>query len=110
MVKDLTDPTLGSALANNKLVKYHVLASAIPALSYAAGSNPIGGKLMEGRNFNMPSLFQTPGSQWPSEGHEDDEAVNQWLHSDFYGVSLSHVYLMYEKMIKLGKLDDENEN
>lgn len=109
MVENLTDPSLGSVVAKQKLVKYHVLASGIPALSYAAGSNPIGGEDMKNRRFNMPDLFQTPGGQWPAEGHSGLSKKN-WLHSDFYGVALSHVYLMYEKMIEIGKLDDENKD
>lgn len=59
-------------------------------------------------NFNMPGLFRTDAAQWPTEGHEDAEDSGQWLHSDFYGVALSHVYKMYEKMIELGELDDES--
>jgi hypothetical protein len=110
LVGDLADPDLGSALAGQRLLKYQVLASGIPALSYAAGSNSIWGEDMKDQRFNMQERFMTDSEQWPTEGHEDDEAVNQWLHSDFYGVALSHVYLMYEKMIELGGLDDENEN
>ncbi len=104
---DLTDPTLGSAKAGEDLVRYHVLAAGIPALSFAAAVHPIGGAK---GNFDMSEDFRTDDNQWPSEGHEGDKSSNQWIHSDFYGVALSHVYKMYEKMIELGALDDENEN
>ncbi|MFK5923034.1 MAG: hypothetical protein QM496_12715 [Verrucomicrobiota bacterium] len=110
LVEGLTDPSSGSALANKKLVKYHVLASGIPALSFAAGSNPIGGGNMKNRRFNMQTTFMTNADQWPTEGHEDNKSSGKWLHSDFYGVALSHIYKMYEKMVKLGSLDDEKEN
>ncbi len=109
LVEDLTDPVLGNGLADKKLVEYHVLASGIPALSFAAGSNPIGGESMKGRRFNMQTTFMTDAGQWPTEGHSGLSS-GDWLHSDFYGVALSHVYKMYEKMVKIGSLDDENEN
>lgn len=51
----------------------------------------------------------TDFNQWPTEGHSGLSS-GDWLHSDFYGVALSHVYKMYEKMIKIGGLDDEKEN
>ncbi len=107
--EDLTGSTLGSAKAGEKLVRYHVLAGGIPALSFAAAANPIGGDSMEGRDFNMSADFRTDENQWPTEGH-DGKSNKKWIHSDFYGVALSHVYKMYEKMIELGTLDDESEN
>ncbi len=97
----LTDPVQGPGLAAQKLVKYHVLAGGIPALSYAAAANPVSGL----QGFDMQSEFKT-GTYWPTEGHEDPESAGKWIHSDFKNVALSFVHKMYTKMIELGGLDE----
>lgn len=97
----LTDPQQGPALAAQPLVRYHVLAGGIPALSYAAAANPVVG--MPG--FDMPGMLRDPGAGWPAEAHED-ELAGKWLHSDFHGVALPYVHSMYAKMIELGDLNE----
>jgi hypothetical protein len=99
---DLVDPVQGPGLAAQKLVKYHVLAGGIPALSYAAAANPVSGL----PGFDMQSEFKT-GAYWAvDEDHESPESAGKWLHSDFKNVPLSFVHKMYTKMIELGGLDE----
>jgi len=95
----------GPVLAANPLLKHHVLAGGIPALSCAAAANPIPGQEWQDRNFNMQTDFMID-EQWTVEGHEGNDG-GKWLHSDFRNVALSYVYKMYEKMIELGGLDEE---
>jgi|TARA_B110000305_G_C19256138_1_gene547186 hypothetical protein len=99
---DLTDEDLGSELAKQDLIRFNVLASGIPALSFAAAANPVDGVR---DNFNMQELFRTD-NEWPQEAHEGRKAGN-WVHSDFYNVALSYVYQMYDQMIETADLDAE---
>ncbi len=101
--KDLFDPAIGSGLAERKFIKYQTLAGGIPALSFAAAANKVEG--VRG-NFNMQKSFRTDKNQWPREGHEDNKSKGDWIHSDFYGVALPHIYQLYDKMINLGGLNE----
>ena len=90
----------GSAKAAESKVQYDLLASGLPALSYAMAVNPMP-EMAE--NINMETLM-TDASQWPAENHAGLSA-GHWLHSDVREVALCHLYKMYEKMITLGNLD-----
>ena len=98
----LYDPSRGSAEAMRKEVQYDLLATAIPAMSYAAAANPLN-KLtpVQGadRNFDMMDLKNNDA--WPAERE------TQWWHSDFRDVAMSYTWKMYEKMIIEGNLDEE---
>ena len=90
----------GNAKAAETKVQYDLLASGLPALSYAMAVNPMP-EMAE--NINMETLM-TDSSQWPTENHSGLSA-GRWLHSDMREVALCHLYKMYEKMITLGNLD-----
>lgn len=90
----------GNAKAAETKVQYDLLASGLPALSYAMAVNPMP-EMAE--NINMETLM-TDASQWPTENHSGLSA-GRWLHSDMREVALCHLYKMYEKMITLGNLD-----
>ena len=99
---DLYDAAKGSAEADKKQVQYELLATAIPALSYAAAANPLE-KLDEeddskDRNFNMMNL---KNGDWPAE------RGGEWYHSDFRDVAMSYTWPMFQEMIKQGELDEE---
>lgn len=96
---NLYDAAKGSAEGNSKEVQYRLLATAIPAKSFAVAANPINILRTKDRNFNMMTLKNEHG-EWPR-----GEAA--WLHSDFRDVALCYVHKMYDKMINLEQLDDQ---
>ncbi|MGE9289944.1 MAG: hypothetical protein ACQKBT_03070, partial [Puniceicoccales bacterium] len=84
-----------SNIAAGDDTQWHLLAEAIPAMSFAAAANEVEGML---GNYNM--MDNALG--WPSA-----RGNNNWLHSDFKNVSLNYVRSMYEEMINVGGLDNE---
>jgi hypothetical protein len=100
---DLYDPEKGSSVAGQPNVLYHLLATSIPATSYAAATNamnPLGAQ----RNFEMPIRFKSPEAEtdWPVKFKK---RPNAWLHSDFKDVALPFLYPLYQRMIHLAQLD-----
>ena len=89
-----------STLAGVDDSQWHFLAEAIPALSFAAGTNSVVG--MQG-NFNM----QTLQNGWPDSRVKDSQLGMNWLHSDFKKVSLNYVRELYDQLIDIGGLDHE---
>lgn len=83
--------------AGQNEVQWHLLAEAIPAMSYAAAANAVEGMQ---ENFNMEDQGR---SGWPaSRGGNND-----WIHSDFKNISLNSVTPMYQRMIDIGGLDND---
>jgi hypothetical protein len=95
----LHSAALGNAKASEPKVQYDLLASGLPAISYAMAPNSLNG--MAG-NINMESKMTDP-AQWPSENHSG-ASTGRWLHSDMREVALCFLYQMYEEMINLGNL------
>jgi hypothetical protein len=95
----LFDANTGSTKAAESKVQYDLLASGLPAMSYAMASNSLNG--MAG-NIDMQAMKTDP-TQWPLENHKG-ESKNKWLHSDMREVALCFLYRMYEEMINLGDL------
>jgi len=95
----LHSAALGNAKASEPKVQYDLLASGLPAMSYAMAPNSLNG--MAG-NINMESKMTDP-AQWPSENHSG-ASTGRWLHSDMREVALCFLYQMYEEMINLGNL------
>ena len=94
----LYDLEEGSEEAAKEEVQFDLLSSAIPALSFAAGANPLevlNPDQGENRNFNMMEL---KNGGWP-------RGSGDWVHSDFRDVAFSYVLPMYEEMIFEGGLD-----
>ena len=79
--------------------QWHLLAEAIPAQSFAAGTNSVVG--MQG-NFNM----QAKQNGWP-QSRTRGPMINRWLHSDLKKVSLNYVRELYDQIIDIGGLDNE---
>jgi len=108
---DLTDAdsAVAHAKASEKKVEYDLLARAIPALSYAAAIDPIGGGFIT--DWDMETKGRAPGlnGEWPVEGHTKDigQDLGRWLHSDFRANALHFVYPMYEEMIIQGGMNDD---
>ncbi len=99
------DPEASAKAAN---LKNHakILAEAIPARSYAVGSNPVSqfGDPVEDFNFDMQDsdFFRgTEDGEWPDR---DGIFENQWLHGDYMAPALCYVYRLYEDVIEKGDL------
>ena len=100
-----------NAMARNETTWY-LLASGIPARSFAVGANSIR-KLNEdeggvGRNYDMQGLRDIglmDGEQpdWPAE--RDDLLRNKydfdWFHSDLRDVALPYVYDVFDKFVHI---------
>ena len=87
-------------------VQAELLASAIPAMSYAAGANNTNGTV----GFDMESDFKVNGWPLPGElgrGGLEEEYQGDWLHSDFWVVAPVYVQSVYLKWVELAKLDKE---
>ena len=89
-----------SNLAGEDDVQWHLLAEAIPAMSFAAAANSV-----LGMRDNISMMGET--NSWPQVRLNDQDLGNRWLHSDFKNISLNYVHPMYERMINIGGLKDE---
>ena len=84
----------GSKEAKNNQTKY--LAEMVPALSFAAGANPVEKftqKMGEVANFEMPVKFQNKENGWPRKQPD-------WLHSDMFNVAYPYIYKLYDEIVK----------
>ena len=79
------------------------LAEMIPALSYAAGANPVNALdvYIGGRNINMQGPIDSGGLQngWPSE-RMGSWSGNRWLHGDYVHVAYVYVYKLFDRISK----------
>ncbi|MGC6454937.1 MAG: hypothetical protein ACON46_00240, partial [Coraliomargaritaceae bacterium] len=89
-----------STLAGVDDTQWHLLAEAIPAQSFAAGTNSVVG--MQG---NIDLMQQQNG--WPENRLNNQDLGNRWLHSDFKKLSLNYVRKLYDQLIETGGLDNE---
>ena len=96
---NLTQAEDGAAsdLAAQPKVRYDLLARAIPAMSYAVAANRL--PSLEDRNYDMPTLGRVK-ELWPLDGHEGENQLGRWLHSDLKNVALPYVHLLYAEMIR----------
>ena len=101
---DLYDSDKGSAIAGETINRYKLLATGIPATSYAIAANS-SRAINPSRNFNMSAEMKSPtgSSSWPADSSQENP--EDWLHSDFKDVALHFVHPMYRKMIGLAELD-----
>lgn len=98
-------PTRPSPLLDSPHLRYELLATAIPALSFAAGAAeiPRGAGTLRVRNFNLETEGRG-GGRWPAEGHAAKNTPGRWLHSDFKNVALPFVHPLFSKMVAEGAL------
>ena len=83
----------GSAYASPEQNRNRFLAEMIPALSTAAGSNPIAG--MNGTDMNAKK------NGWPAERASDPS----WFHSDIRAVAYLFTWRVFKEFVSLGGLD-----
>lgn len=86
---------------------WDLLASGIPAMSFAAEANPIdvidntsiGGV---NRNYDMEAL-RGDNQSWPVSRKEGFYG-SRWLHNDIKNMSSQYVYKIYDAMLEIGGL------
>jgi len=107
---DLYDPTQGAAVAADPDKREKLLATGLPATSYAIAVNPLD-KLTPpigmNRNFNMPLELKAPDGviHWPKAINARNK--EDWMHSDFKNMALQFVHPMYKRMIEITKLNKD---
>jgi hypothetical protein len=99
-------PPRPSPLLDSPNVRYELLATAIPALSFAAGSGEIPRSAYTSRirNLDLEKEGRVAGGRWPTEGHTAKNTPGRWLHSDFKNAALPFVHPLFVKMIGEGSL------
>lgn len=95
-----------SPLLDSPHVRYELLATAIPALSFAAGAAEVPRSAYSSRirNFDLEKEGREAGGRWPTEGHAAKNTPGRWLHSDFKNAALPFVHPLFAKMISEGSL------
>ena len=94
-------PAPVSPLLDPARIRYDLLARAIPAMTYAAGSNPMpsSGSGRSFANFDLEAQGRRKEVRWPVEGHARPRARGRWLHSDFKNVALPFVFPLYAEIV-----------
>lgn len=96
----------GSLFASTN--RNRLLAQMIPALSFAAGANPVPTLDMplENHNINMQGQFAEGGFQnnWPSERY-DPVRGNCVLHGDYHVVAYTYLYKVFDRIKVIGSLN-----
>ncbi len=100
-------PPTPSPLLDAEHIRYDLLARGIPAMTFAAGAEPIPGlPNIAGApaNINLEETGRISARRWPTEGHQADKAARRWLHSDFKNVALPFVHPLFTLMITRAQL------
>ena len=99
------DPLTGHTAAKDRLTRAEVLAAAIPALSFAAGRQPIPAfyENEDRRNCDLMNL-KNQQNYWPIQRTSDDFAKDRWLHGDAVDVALCYNNLLFKKWIDIAAL------
>jgi len=106
---DIVDPVQGKFTAstptgNGIVANPELLAEAIPAYSFAAGSNwmsVFSPPNAEDRNISMMS-FRTDENEWPLDGITN--GTRNWLHSDIRDVGYLHNFKLFDKFVEISEL------
>ena len=69
-------------------IRSRILADGIPAMSFAAGANPLGNNAVSG-NIDYATCKSTP---WPRD-------EGQWYHSDIKNLAFRFVHRFFEKLV-----------
>lgn len=94
-------------LSRQKDVQWNLLATSIPAMSFAAAANAVESFNDYGvRNLNMEEMRDREGLSWPDSRSRSGWST-RWLHSDFRDVAMPYVYPVFDEMLKIGGLKNE---
>jgi hypothetical protein len=102
LYEDLGNGSIGASNDQKYMTRAKILAEAIPALSFAAGSNEIQDMdILAGEDRNIDMYFELrTGTTWPGERPDDD-----WLHGDFKDIAYPYVYNLYDRFVEIGNLN-----
>ena len=102
----LYEPAFGSQVAEDATDRELLLATGIPATSFAIAVNALDKLDPEERNFNMQLEMKSEEAKtaWPIKFplNPDD-----WLHSDFKDIAIQFVNPLYQEMIDIAELDKD---
>ncbi|HHJ18895.1 MAG TPA: alpha/beta fold hydrolase, partial [Gammaproteobacteria bacterium] len=98
------DAATASTRAGENETQWDLLASGIPAMSFAAAANPI--SALDARpigglntNFNMEAL-RGDAQAWPAS--RTSSWGKRWLHSDIKNIALPYVHHTFDTMLEIG--------
>jgi hypothetical protein len=91
------DTITGSDIAAVVANRNHLLAEAIPSLTWCMGSRAV--TRFEDRNFNLPTLVNQ--TNWPRG--KPDGVTPEWRHSDMREVAYLYQYGVFDKIVELSK-------
>ncbi|MBA4136601.1 MAG: hypothetical protein C0518_04715 [Opitutus sp.] len=100
-IHDLYDATSGSALAGAKTSANHaqLLAEAIPAQSWAAGSHQLNTSTLPlSKQYDMPDEYAGPG--WP---RSSINGVREWRHSDMREVAYLYQSRFWDALVSVSQ-------
>ena len=90
----------GSDLANDPALRSLLLSTAIPATSFAVGSNAL--VRLEEREIGANMDLQANVNGWPSE--DDYPSHRTWFHSDLKDVAYLYVQEAFNAIVRSGNL------
>ena len=94
MPPEMLRPAIPSSTRNQ------IIASAIPALSGAAGRTKIPG-LTSAMNIDMNIDFKPNGGVW---GRVHEDYGKRWLHNDMKDMAYYYTHLLFEGLVETGGL------
>jgi len=95
MPPEMLRPAIPSSTRNQ------IIASAIPALSGAAGRTLIP-DLTSAMNIDMDTDFKPDGGVWGRGGEPYD---TRWLHNDIRNMAYLYTYKLFDRLVVLGGLE-----
>ena len=101
---NLHDPVQGPIAARSYDRVSRALAESLPALSFATGSNRVGGDVVR-ENFNMNDERVIKINGWPESRLAREPGERGWMHSDIRAVAYLYTYKVFDRFIELGGLD-----
>ena len=109
LYEDIHDPELGPDIAADIDKRHRLLATGVPASSYAIAANALEKFDLQDRNHNMQTEMKNPDAEWPVHPHVPGRMKPEnWAHSDFKDVAIQYVHPLYEEMIRIGGLDEDD--
>ena len=109
----LFDPASGDGSPGSNYARDNhstIISEMIPCTTLATGRNALNSALPVNRQIDMNVSMKTDPARWP-EADVHDGDVNQtrpWLHSDLRAKAYPHNYLVFDKFVEIGNLNQTN--
>jgi alpha-tubulin suppressor-like RCC1 family protein len=97
------DELVSKEVASQYMAQATLLAEAVPALSFAAGSNPL--EFSErnrslNENIDLDSDMRDPAGFWPVRDELHQSLWNRWLHGDLKDVAYVYTFRLFDNWVK----------